>query len=343
MIAYLGLIILLIIGNQLINEKKGKVVYTTLLLILFMGLRNPLSSGSDTIGYYRLFTEIGSMDLSEIIESSRMEHGFLIYMKACAMFIKNAQWFFVLSATFMFIPLGIVIYRYSTSVLQSALMFVGFSFFSFYTTGFRQTLAISICFLAFLCIENRKCFKFILLVLLAMTFHKSAIVFLPAYWISRLKSNNFNLSIYALSGTVLVGAMPIFATWFNEYGDYDYVVQSTSGGIPTFLCIVMVTVLMYCERYNLVVDKSTNLKLYNFQFVTIIFWIARFNNIMAERLSLYYFVYIIILLPNIYSSLKLNSNRRVCFGIICIVMIIFLYKLVGGTDLTFQTYEFFWQ
>lgn len=343
MSAYLLLLVSLYLVDKLIENRKHKTVIIVVLFSLFMGLRNPLSNGADTISYYNLFERIKNTGWESIYVGQRVEHGFLIYVKLCSVFINNPQWFFVLSAFLMFIPLGMVVYKYSASVIQSAIMFIGFSLFSFYTTGFRQAFAISICMLAFLCIENKKLIRFILLVLLAMTFHKSAIVFMPAYWIGKLKSNYGTLFGYGVATLALITAMPWLAGQFNDFGGYEYVVQSTYGGIPTFICIFLITVLWFCEKDNIFWKNEFNLTLYNIQLVTTILWISRFFNIMAERLSLYYFVYIILTVPNVLNSLEIEGNKRIGNALSLIILLIFMYKMFGGLSFMPQVYEFFWQ
>lgn len=343
MIAYLFLLVFLYLVDIIVTGRKRKTIIMVISFSLFMGLRNPISNGADTIAYYNLFENLKDIQWGNIFLDQRVEYGFLIYVKLCTTFIDNAQWFFILSAFLMFIPFGLVVYKYSASVIQSGLMFIGFSFFTFYTSGFRQAFAISICMLALLCIENKKIIRFILLVLLAMTFHKSAIVFLPVYWISKLKSKNVVLVGYGIATVALIIAMPWLASQFNEYGDYDYVVQSTSGGVPTFVCIALITVLLLCEKGNFLKNKKFNLTFYNIQFVTTIFWISRFFNIMAERVSLYYFVYIVITVPNLLNSLELESNRKICNALAVGVLVIFMYKMMGGLSFQPQVYEFFWQ
>ena len=66
---------------------------------------------------------------------------------------------------------------------------------------FRQSIAATICLLAYPFLKKRKLLPFVLIVLIAATFHVSAVFLLPFYWVLNWKADG---RIYAVIGAVCV-------------------------------------------------------------------------------------------------------------------------------------------
>ena len=69
----------------------------------------------------------------------------------------------------------------------SLALYICFGFYSFIFSGLRQAIALAITYISYDFIKKRQLWKFTLTILVASTFHKSAIFFLPAYFIAQLK------------------------------------------------------------------------------------------------------------------------------------------------------------
>ena len=99
----------------------------------------------------------------------------------------GVQWLFVVTSFIILSLVFIAIYRISEHRAFAVLMFVLTSNFFLTMNIVSQFIAISICLISCEFAEKRKPLPFFLLVGLAITFHSSAIVFLPVYFLPRLK------------------------------------------------------------------------------------------------------------------------------------------------------------
>lgn len=127
--------------------------------------RNTLAEFSDT--HYGLYYEAGFIYLNYIIKCITDEYyGMLLFLTAAICFFK---------------------YKMITKISKGDLVLVILALnFSYYLGDFfpvRQNLAIAITIYSIIFIVKRDLFKFILIILVASLFHRSAIIFFPAYWI----------------------------------------------------------------------------------------------------------------------------------------------------------------
>ena len=73
----------------------------------------------------------------------------------------------------------------------------------------RQGLGIAVCVASFKFIKERNLFMFLLCVYIALGFHKTAIVFLPAYWIVKIPLNSYRI-FWILVGALLASPFEIY-------------------------------------------------------------------------------------------------------------------------------------
>lgn len=165
-----------VVGHHMPEARSLWVIYA-LVVSVVIGLRDGV--GIDYQSYVALFHGINS---GEAVRS--IEPGFRLLNKLVA-YLGAGTWlvFLVATAATQFLLLS-TIARFSARPALSVLAFYGMGFFFFSLSGIRQALAIAIVFYALRYIDGRNLLKSLLLVLIAMTFHWSAAVALPAYWVA---------------------------------------------------------------------------------------------------------------------------------------------------------------
>lgn len=93
--------------------------------------------------------------------------------------------------------------KYSSDFCFSMLLFILLGCYQGSFNGIRQYLAMSILFAGHQFIVNKKLGKYILIVLLAMCFHKSAIIMLPVYFIARRRVSYKTVFIIIVSASLI--------------------------------------------------------------------------------------------------------------------------------------------
>lgn len=188
-----GLAILAVLENSMegIRYKKTLYFFFSLWLILFIGLR-AYDVGVDVPTYHQVFIE-------EVNKWEPPSHLLLLGMEPGYLFLnwlvkKGDFGFWLVLLVMAFLS---IFFKMKAFTKLSPALFVSFSFylaynlFIFEMSGIRQLVAMSICLYAFTFAVQRRFTPFILWVLLAMPFHYSALIFIPAYWLIRCNLAGF--------------------------------------------------------------------------------------------------------------------------------------------------------
>ena len=127
-------------------------------------------------------------------------------------------------------------------------------------SGLRQAIAMGITALSFNFIKEKKPVQFILLVILASLFHKSAIVFLAMYPIYNIKLDKFGkvMSIVVL-GIVYFARVNIFNLAMSILG--YAIVPDMNGSIMLFIFYTMIYILAMLWKH-LVIKLKLVLEIY---------------------------------------------------------------------------------
>ena len=96
---------------------------------------------------------------------------------------------------------SILIYKYSNSVWMSVFLFYSLGYFGASMNTIRQCIAMTIIFLAYHFILENKIKLFLISVILATTFHKTAIVFLVASIFLSVYKTTFFMANFLIART----------------------------------------------------------------------------------------------------------------------------------------------
>ena len=214
----------------------------TICLALFCGFRHQ-SVGTDTERYYFMIGQEFNVTFNQILDNympSRAENREVEELPRDVVFYTvtdqlrlcglSEYGVFCFYAIFYVGVTGWLIYRYSDSPIVSFFAFIALGTYIFNFTGLRQSIAIGWVMLAYPYIQKRNFLFFTFFVLVAMLFHKSAIVFFPAYFFGRIELNIPRLLILAAI-VVLIFYRARFVGDFivRTFGDLDERVEGYFG------------------------------------------------------------------------------------------------------------------
>lgn len=363
------------------NTKNGKMIFLSLAtfqLIILQGLRAQ-SVGTDTITYLQFFNSAKINDLQTVLDR-RFEVGYNLFTKFFADIGFNEQMFlFAVSATIL-IPVAIFIYRHSTNVYLSFYFYITFGFYAASFNTLRQNIAYGFILLSFKYIKERRFLSFLILVTIASIFHASAWIFLPAYFLARVK---LTTPIVTVIGVVSLGIFIFRNQVMNLVTGYiftNYAVVQT-GAYSWFLFNLLLfcgTMLYYRQTTNVnrmeegvnltnKNDISSKVKLSNnrlknnagykskkfddsetrmYYMLTLVGIILMMFATIAEnvmRVANYYYLFIILLLPAV---IKLIRNKYIRFiitvSLVFGMAIVYIFFLTTPSDHRFVPYEFYW-
>ena len=251
----LGLIPMLIRKIRLKNKKKTICVWQFLLLFILLGFRHP-SMGVDLgygsfYGYLGRFSNIASFSWKQAFteEVANYERGYILFNKLISLISNKEQFLLICCAFVSILPIMYVIYKKSVSPTFSVYIYLGLPIFLLLFSGLRQNIAIGICFVSFLFIQDHKPAKFVLCVLFASWFHSSALMFLLAYPVYHVKLGpSLRKLTVPMLAVVYVFRYPIFYVVGRLFKDNP--VADNNGAITLFLVFTLVYVfdILYMDR-----------------------------------------------------------------------------------------------
>ena len=176
---------------KIIHSSDTQIVYFVVIciLVLVAGLR--YNVGADYGVYYHGYTDYID-NLHESLKSLD-EPGYGVLAWIATRFINDgAAAIFIASLVTISLPL-IVIYRYSDKLLLPVFLYITIGCWSGSFNGVRQYLAASILLCGYKALRERNIFKYCLIVFLAFLFHRSAIVALLLYFVTKRKITPYNI------------------------------------------------------------------------------------------------------------------------------------------------------
>lgn len=321
-----------------------KMIYCfiiSIILIIVSGLRH-LSVGNDTWNYVNIFYRYNQMSINELFQNHfGIEFGYVILNKFIGSLSLGHQWLLLFTAVVFTLSVSKFIYDYSNDVVLSYLVLFSFSFFQFSMTGVRQTLAISIVIFGIKYALDKKLIKFSLVVLLASTFHQSALVAFFIYLATYFKmSKLMKVSSIVLIAIVYVlrNSIVNFLFMFIPDGRYNYL---SDGGGETVLLVVFLTFivgLMFHKNYDKV-SRYANFE-YGMIILGILFQVFTPVQNIFFRIAMYFTIILVVFIPNLFSGFK--SSERLIMKYMIYIALLVQYFIFTKNAAGVVPHEFFW-
>lgn len=236
----------------------------------------------------------------------------------------------------------------------------------------RINLAIVLVLFAYDYLKKRKLVKFIMLVLLATLFHRTAIIFLSAWFMTKLKYNFKTVSLICFGSLSLYIIFPVLLQrLLSIFPTYNYYMQSSylNGQIRLAsilnmfvgLSVILLGVFTGYHKNCLTIQStgkgnscsnSNNKELINDGQLMLIFLIFsvsitflsfRFN--LLSRVGDFYFAFSIIYLPNAIKKIKEKNFRALITYMVILLFLIYatLILILRPEWNRIYPYQFFWQ
>lgn len=306
-------------------SKQLAIFLAMIPMFIMIGFRAP-NMGADTGTYIRHFESVVNTPLDIAIANTRMETGYIIFIKFIGTYITQEPLGYQLICTLIYF-LGVFSFA-NQQEDKDAFLFIYFfctlGLFTFMFTGVRQCIAISICLLAYPCVKKNQLIRFLVCVLLAFFFHKSALLFVFVYFIRQRKITFYNVMLYGVLVWLSTLYLESIQSWFNEQFEYDYAIEETGSGGIFLLILLMLTIFSgVCLRSQMNINENIR-TLFNINFIAIFFWILRLFTRVAERPS-YYFLFFSCALVAFSLNRITNTRKHVLLKIVIIGLALLLY------------------
>lgn len=352
MLIYLLLLAAILVLN--VFRKNGNIsnrfycIAICSLFILITGLRHN-TVGSDTTGYYLGYYRLSGSSLAEIISLEKRDFGFYIFEWLVDNIFHNFVAVTLIAACVFYIPVTILIYRYSDDYGMSYLILMSFMFFQFSMTGIRQTMALgfAVLFVLELLKEEKSILKILVYVVIGITMHRSCLIILPMILLYFLKKNRSIAKVclailpivFVFRGTLTRMAISAFQAIGFELDTYS----GSSGGMTTLLVYFLLLVWGIFFTYKgKKVNELSPLILSIMGVATVLQVFVSVNSIFF-RIVWYYSIFLTIYIPRMLTESRVNRKSYILLK--CTVYVGLLYMYLGITigSAYVLPYQFFWQ
>ena len=362
-------ILFMLAVSKKLTSKTNRIIYVLLcaIIIVLVGFRG-LSVGSDSTEYNRIFLDVSNESFGEIMkDTSRFEKGFLIYLKMLSFVTTDYHFLFIVTAIVSMLPIFIVVYKYSKNYYFSLAIFVLLRFMFAQMNVIRQTLAIGILFIAFYFLIKKKRIPCLISIIIASTFHITAIVFVLLLLVSvikiRIDRKNVRswivISILAyFLGDIIINALFMAFPQFYHYNTSEYFESNNLANfVSVLICFSFIALVLFYNAYpHINVTKSKNANscvtiaseyvlnktlIFTMLFSLIIFCLACKASLL-DRVASYFYIFSIIYVPNIIEKYAKKDKCILYLLIVTVLISYFVITIVFRPEWNYVVPYVFW-
>lgn len=317
--------------------------------------------GTDTFNYAYAFNVIrggGILPENHVASSSKM---FLLLFKIFS-FLPKTQGYMMITSIPVIISLYVLIKKYSENYCLSIITFISSYLFFYSMNAARHFLAISLIFMCFVLLENKKIAFSIVVFLIACAVHNAVSIFVLYYFIYAVKWSRKRFVAFIILAGIMMKAIPIFITIFirifphyawlsSRVFDRRYVSGGKTSLVYAFYSLLAVLLcfkgIIKGEQCSTIrINKILKIKHKNIQLtyriscilaLSMVMFTMYSYSILISRIAYVFFAFIILALPN---GLNDIVNFRLCAAVVYIPLIIFMLLQLQGNYSGVLNYSF---
>ena len=329
------------------HNHKNYIWICGVLIALVSGLRTPYTGSGDNSWYVFWYQSIQSYESFRDYYDANLakydffssEAGFYFTMWFFGHFFKDGQMAIVISSLLVTVATCLFIYRNSSDVPLSLTIYICLGLFTFNMNGMRQAMAMSVCLFAYEFAKKQKIIPFVLTVLLAMLYHKTAMCFFPVFILPKLKNNILSWIIYVIGLALCLLYIDQIIEGYYLLSGEDYTENSlaTGGGLFVILLYLGAIVLTVFNKQILTNVGARTALLATLAGFTA--YISRFvGKGILERVSYYYFYFPMLLIPEAFNALEEKERQIVKILFVIGAVLLFSYRIWNSDFDNFKPY-----
>lgn len=355
LIVLIGLFLLL--NNKLSINKKIKT-YLFLCFIILGGISSlrGLGVGNDTYGYYLDFNKTNNISWEVIYNSFKIyivegigkDVGYNILVKTFQIFSSEFQFFLLFVSVFFYYCFYKFIINNNigsiTGTILSLIVFYVLFYFVFSMTALRQSITMACTFIAYDFIKKNKLIPFLLIILIASFIHKSILIYIPFYFLCKIKKTRVFLILCLLLFPILLIFKNSFLSFINLFAGENVYEENDGAGVFFFATIIITLTLAVIIQYKSLIKNDIYINHYIIALgVTLILLPLAWVHSALLRISMYFSIFLIFIIPRLLFtipklSFKIKFNLTIC--IICTLLFLFIKSNSSKDN---KEYRFFWE
>jgi transmembrane protein EpsG len=305
-------------------------------LIIVSGLRSNIG---DTF-FYKHAYEVNNFSWDQI--SNQENVGFWLLQKVLKTYSEDPQILIFTTAVITNALILFIFIKYSRMIELSIYVYITGGLYLVSMNGIRQVMTAAIIFTATKFLIEGNWFKYILVVLIAATFHESALVLIPIYFFVRYKAwskATFILLFFAI--LIVIGFDQFSSLLFSTIKDtqYGYYQSFQEGGANVIRVVVYAVplIIAYFGKGKLRELFPESDYIVNMALIGLVFMIISTQNWIFARFSIYFNLYQLILVSWIVKLFQEKEQRFVYYGILVFYFLFYFYESVISLNVIYKS------
>lgn len=305
-------------------------------LALISGLRSNIG---DTFFYKHIYE---TNDFTWEYIQSQKDMGFGILQKILKNYSDDPQILILTTAIITNILIIAVLYQYSRMFEISTYVYITGGLFLTSMNGMRQCLAAAIVFAATRYLIKGNMVRYMVVVLFASTFHESALVLIPIYFVVRFKAwSKATFILLVFSVVIVLGFDKFSAVLFSALKDtqYGHYQNFNEGGANIMRVAVngVPLLIAYFGREKLREIFPESDFIVNMSVIGFVFMIVSTQNWIFARFSIYFSLYQLILISWIIKLINQKDQRVIYYGLLVCYFLYYYYETVISLNIFYNS------
>ena len=332
------------------NRRVDKELFNRISIIVFFCVLFFLTAfrshsvGADTLNYSEMFRRFTQW--SWLRNLAYKEPAFSILCKIVSLFSKDYLVLLIVISLLTIVPVAVVyVQQIEYPITTIALLLATSNFYMFFS-GMRQTIAISMGMIAFLFVRKKKLIPFIIVIVIAFFFHRTALalVFMyPLYHVRIVKK----ALLFIVPGMILVYIFnkPILGFLQTIISDYEGVGNTATGAFTMLFLLIAFSVFSFVIPKDQDLDDDT-IGMRNFLLMATMVQMFAPINTYVMRMGYYYLIFLPLVIPKVivYTSIRWRQIAKIShYVILAFFTIRFFLSAPSLNALHIFPYTFFWQ
>lgn len=330
------------------KDKNIEIIFIFFVILIFAAVAALRNNIGDTYFYAHSYTLL--KDFNGFSPDAK-DKGFTIFSLILYNICKDPQFFIFITAIITQIFNLITLVKYRSFFELETYMYFTSGCYLVTMNGIRQAMVGAILFFAIQLVIKGKFIPYSIIVLFLYTFHASALIMIPIYFIVREEAWSKRTKIIILLAAIFfLGFNKLMPGFFDALGDSSYteyesmMTEEGQGASPLrFIVNLVPVILAYIKREKLKESWPESNVFVNMSIINAIVVAFSLYNWIFARFQIYFQLYNFVLLPYIIKNCFVNRKERdlVYYGFIICYFIFFYYEqVIGGVGLGYKSNYF---
>lgn len=335
-----------VLKKKITTKKFFDPICVFFIILIFLLSMRSVNCGADLITYKMKFETISYSSLNDVSSIFNLEYGYTLFSKLCKLLVDDFQIFISICALISIIPIMFLYKEETKNDVLTMALFLNIAPFSIFFSGLKQSIAIGIGTICFYYCKKNKIIPFIIWVVVASSFHLTALILILLYPLTHLKiTSKWFILLITITAFCLVNNKQIFGWMLTLADEYEskYVISST--GSYSFLVLLIFLVIFSFIIPN---EDDTNLICFrNILFFALLIQCLAPISTIAMRLNYYFLIFVPLAIPRFIDNAKPKYKQIAQISKYIFVVFFFFWFFkecyYGADILHIFPYEAFWE